>query len=69
VKPVKALLILAAGFLAATGAWGQDISPRGPSEWTATNWLGFALQVGLFLLAVFAVYLAAGKDEPGEGEK
>lgn len=66
---MKALLISAAGFLAIPGAWGQDISPRGPSEWTATNWLGFALQVGLFLLAVFAVYLAAGNDAPGEGKK
>ncbi len=66
---MKALLISTAGFLAVPGAWGQDISPRGPSEWTATNWLGFALQVGIFLLAVAAIFWANGKDEPGEGGK
>jgi hypothetical protein len=40
----------------------QDTTPRGPAHWTATNWLGFCIIIGLFILAIFGIYrLAIGR--------
>ncbi|MBI4612172.1 MAG: hypothetical protein HY720_01020 [Planctomycetes bacterium] len=41
----------AAWFLAAL-----PTDPVGPSGWTARNWIGFAIQVTVFLLAVAGLY-------------
>jgi hypothetical protein len=52
----------------------QDTSPRGPSEWSPRNWLGFFIQITLFLLAVFGIYTLATsggelEEEGGEREE
>lgn len=46
----------------------QDTTPRGPAHWTATNWLGFCIQIGLFILAIFGIYRLAvgGKGDDGD---
>jgi len=43
----------------------QDTEPRGPMQWTALNWTGFALQLFLFILAIFVITRLAdnGKTE------
>ena len=46
--------------------FAQDTTPRGPAQWTAGNWLGFCIQIGVFALAILGIYkLALG----GEGER
>jgi len=43
--------------------FAQDTTPRGPAQWTAGNWLGFCIQIGLFFLAIFLIYkLALGGE-------
>ncbi len=45
----------------------QDTTPRGPAQWTATNWLGFCIQIVLFILVIIGIYKLAlggkGKSE------
>jgi len=57
-----------AAFLAA-----QDTTPRGPAEWTGRNWLGFSLQIILFILAVIGIYKLADPgaevEEETDGEQ
>ena len=53
--------LLPAAFLAA-----QDTTPRGPAEWTGRNWLGFSIQIIVFILAVVGIYKLA---DPGEEEE
>ena len=48
--------------------FAQDTTPRGPSEWTTKNWVGFFLYIGLFVLAVIGIYKLAGVDEISESE-
>ena len=36
--------------------------PVGPSGWTTRNWVGLAIQIGLFLLALWAVTRLAGDE-------
>ncbi len=58
-------------FLASSLA-AQDTAPRGPAEWTPRNWLGFGIQIGLFIIAVIAIYKLAGcgdEIEEGRGEE
>lgn len=64
----------------AIGAWfyltyslrAQDTMPRGPSEWTPRNWLGFFIYIAVFILVVIGIYkLATGVEttEEGRGEE
>ena len=56
-------------FWLSTGAvLAQDTTPRGPAQWTAGNWLGFCIQIGLFVLVVFGIYRLAlgGGGEDGD---
>lgn len=46
--------------------WSQDTTPRGPSEWTPRNWLGFFIQIGLFILAIIGIYKLADCREATE---
>lgn len=48
-----------------SSGFAQDTTPRGPAQWTANNWLGFCIQIGLFALAIFGIYKLAlgGEDE------
>lgn len=41
--------------------------PRGPSDWTAKNWIGFVLYLVVFL-AVVAFIFYIGRDEEDEAE-
>jgi len=45
----------------------QDTTPRGPAHWTATNWLGFCISIGLFILAIFGIYRLAISGSGEEG--
>lgn len=38
-------------------------APVGPLEWTAKNWVGLALQLGLFFLALFFISKLADLEE------
>ena len=48
--------------------FAQDTAPRGWSQWTARNWIGFFIYLGLFVLAVIGIYKLAGVDEIPEEE-
>jgi hypothetical protein len=48
---------------AAASCFAQSTDPVGPSGWTTRNWIGFALQITLFVLALIGIYkLAAPRD-------
>jgi hypothetical protein len=50
--------------------FAQDTTPWGPAHWTASNWLGFCIQIGLFALAIFGIYkLALGGEGKSENLK
>ncbi|HPJ71938.1 MAG TPA: hypothetical protein PK636_04580 [bacterium] len=55
---------------AAGMVFGQDHAPVGPGGWTARNWLGFFLQIGLFLLGAVLVFWVSGafSRDRAEGE-
>ncbi|MEK7483566.1 MAG: hypothetical protein AABZ60_04445 [Planctomycetota bacterium] len=38
-------------------------APVGPLDWTAKNWIGLALQLGLFFLALFFISKLADLEE------
>ncbi|MCX6355970.1 MAG: hypothetical protein NTZ78_13870 [Candidatus Aureabacteria bacterium] len=45
----------------------QSTEPVGPSGWTTRNWIGFTVQISLFVLAVLGVYkLADWKDDDSQ---
>ncbi len=66
-KAISALTAAGIGILSAFTLAAQDTTPRGPSQWSARNWLGFCIQIGVFLLAVIGIYRLARSGE-GEGE-
>ena len=50
--------------------FAQDTTPKGPSQWTARNWIGLCIQIGLFILAVIGIYKLSGiEDIPEAKEK
>jgi hypothetical protein len=70
VKKIGSVLISAWALLYPRALlFAQDTTPRGPSQWTAKNWVGFFLYIGLFILAVIGIYKLAGVDEITENEK
>ena len=59
-KKIISLLVAAGWYVAiASAALGQDTTPRGPSEWTGRNWLGFCIQISVFILAIIGIYRLA----------
>jgi len=40
--------------------------PRGPSEWSSRNWLGFFIYLVVFILAVVGIYKLATGGETDE---
>ncbi len=65
-KNIISLLAAAGWYVAiASTVLGQDTTPRGPSEWTGRNWLGFCIQISVFILAIIGIYRLAMS---GEGE-
>ena len=68
-KKIGATLIAACSALYPRALlFAQDTAPRGWSQWTARNWIGFFIYIGLFVLAVIGIYKLAGVDEITEDE-
>ncbi|MFH1038079.1 MAG: hypothetical protein V1789_05355 [PVC group bacterium] len=68
-KAISMLASVSLGVLFPFALAAQDTSPRGPSQWTARNWLGFCIQIGVFILAVIGIYrLARSGEGEGKGE-
>ncbi len=69
-KMLSAIAALTGYAVIISTVFTQDTTPRGPAHWTATNWLGFCISIGLFILAIFGIYRLAigGRGEEGEGE-
>lgn len=70
------LLVAALVLLRGASAFGSDADPtvpRGPSEWTARNWMGLCIQIGLFILAIWGIWKLVddpegkGSDQSGGG--
>ncbi|MDP8215370.1 MAG: hypothetical protein RAO92_03485 [Candidatus Euphemobacter frigidus] len=73
-KKLLSVIGSAVWYAAATAAAAaQDTTPRGPAEWTFRNWLGFCLQIGIFILAIIGIYKLAmsggGERENDRDEK
>jgi len=72
-KKIISLLVAAGWYLAIVfTVLGQDTTPRGPSEWTGRNWLGFCILISAFILAIIGIYRLAMSGEgerEGEGER
>ena len=62
-------MVMGLYFAFAASAGAQNISPRGWSQWTTRNWVGFTLQILVFILAIFGIYKLSlsGEEEEGEG--
>lgn len=68
VKPHSRMGRCIAASLAALGtaaaAMAQSTDPVGPSGWTTRNWIGFSVQIAVFILAVIGICkLASFGDE------
>ena len=66
---LSAIITLIGYAVIISSGFAQDTTPRGPAQWTATNWLGFCIQIGLFALAIFGIYklaLGGGGDRNDE---
>lgn len=68
---MKKILTIITGFswywLSSVAVFAQDTTPRGPAQWTPRNWLGFCIQIGLFILVIIGIYkLALGGEEETE---
>lgn len=46
-------------WLTACMVYTQDTTPKGPAQWTPRNWLGFCIQIGLFVLVIIGIYKLA----------
>lgn len=44
----------------------QDISPKGWSQWTTRNWVGFTAEILVFILVVIGIYKLALSGEEKE---
>jgi hypothetical protein len=56
----KSLLAVIAAMSALT-CMAQSTEPVGPSGWTARNWVGFCVQMALFVLALIGICALAGR--------
>jgi|GEM_PF-1124801 len=66
---LSAIITLIGYAVIISSGFAQDTTPRGPAQWTASNWLGFCIQIGLFALAIFGIYkLALGGEGEGDGK-
>lgn len=56
-------IVSAATLVIASVCRAQSIEPVGPAGWTARNWIGLAVQIAVFILAVWGIFrLGGGKD-------
>lgn len=67
---MKKILTLIIGtfwfWLSTFSAIAQDTTPKGPAEWTLRNWLGFCIQIIVFVLVIIGIYkLAMGGKRNG----
>ena len=47
----------------------DETLPRGPSDWSVKNWVGFILYIAVFLAVVaFIFYIGRDEEEEAEGE-
>jgi hypothetical protein len=63
---LRAAAIVLLGGAAACGSDADPTVPRGPSEWTARNWMGLCIQIGLFVLAIWGIWKLV-EDPKGKG--
>ena len=68
-KLISALGMLIVSVLTAATLLAQDTTPRGPSQWTGRNWLGFCIYIGIFILAIIGIYRLAMSGEGEEGSE
>ena len=55
-------------WLSAYAVFAQDTTPRGPAEWTTRNWIGFFIQIGIFVLVIIGIYKLALGDKKERGD-
>ncbi len=58
-KMLKKFIFAVLAVIFAYPCLAQPTEPIGPAGWSARNWIGFLLQIAIFILAVIGIYKLA----------